>query len=122
MRGMVLDPGQPLEDRGDPGQRPEIGRKPMPQRPLAKSRIQLGQLLRIQRGLAPQTAGRLQPRLAARLPGMEPPMRRDRGHPQGPRDRRLGLPPRKPSRRLEATRFQRRDLASSGHASTWHRT
>lgn len=122
MCGMVPDSGQPREHRGDPRQRPEIGRKPMCQRPMAQGRIELGQLLPIQRGLAPQATGRLQPRLPARLPGMEPSMRRDRGHPQRAGHRRLGLAAGKPTRRLEATRFQRRDFASSGHASTWHRT
>jgi hypothetical protein len=119
---MVPDPGQPLEDRGDPWQRPKIGRKPMGQRPRAEGRIELGQLRRVQRRRAPQAAGRLQSRLALGLPRLEPSMRRHRGDAKGPSDCSLGLAAGKPPRRLEAARFQRRDLASSGHASTWHRT
>jgi hypothetical protein len=43
---MVPDPGQPLEHRGDPWERPEIGRKPMGQRAMAQGCIELGQLPR----------------------------------------------------------------------------
>jgi len=119
---MVPDPGQPLEHRGNPRERPEIGRKPMGQRAMAQGRIELGQLSHVERRLASQPTGRLEPGLAAGLPRLEPPMGRDRGYAECPRDRRLGLAPRKPPRRPEAARFQRCHLASSGHASTWHRT
>ena len=119
---MVSDPGQPLEDRGHPRQRPEIGGNPLGQGPLAESRIELGQLLCVQAWLAPQAAGGLQSGLALGVPRLEPSMRRDRGHPESSGDRGLGLAAGKPPRRLEAARFQRRDLASSGHGSRWHPT
>jgi len=99
---MVSDPGQPLEDRGNPRQRPEIGGKPLGQGPLAESRIELGQLLCGQPWLAPQAAGGLESCLALGVPRLEPPMRRNRCHPEGSGDRGLGLATGKPPRRLEA--------------------
>ncbi len=122
MTGVKAEPGPTLDHLGDLRQGPQIGRKPVGRGPAPKRQIDPRQPLVIQARLAAQPAGRLQARPTLPRPGPMPPTGRHGRHVQGARDGRLGLAPSKPARRLEPARFQRRDVGSSGHAPTWHRS
>jgi hypothetical protein len=122
MAGVKPLTGLALDHLGDPRQGPQVGPKPMGQRAAAERQIDPRQLSVIQTWLAAQAAGRLQPRAALPRPGLIPPTRRHGRHIQDASDRRLGLAPSKPARRLEPACFQPPHLAFSGHAPTWHRS
>jgi hypothetical protein len=122
MAGVKPEPGLARDDLGNPRQGPQVGRKPVGDRAAAERQIDPGQLPVIQPGLAAQAAGRLQARATLLCPGPIPPTRRHGRHVQRPRDRRLGLAPRKPARCLEAACFQPAHVAFPGHAPTWHRS
>jgi hypothetical protein len=114
--------GLALDHLGDPWQGPQVGRKPVGRGSAPECQIDPRPLPVIQTRLAAQAASRLQAGAALPRPGLIPPTRRHGCHIQGPSDRRLGLAPSKPARRLEPAGFQPPHLALSGHAPTWHRS
>ncbi len=122
MTRMEPETGLALDDLGDPRHGPQVGCKPVGHRAATERQIDPRQLPVIQTRLAAQAAGRLQARAALPRPGPIPPTRGHGRHPQSLSDRRLGLAPSKPARRLEPACFQPPHVAFPGHAPTWHRS
>lgn len=123
---MIVDPGQPGDDRRDARQRPEVGGEAVPSRPLKQRRLHPAQLAPVESWLPAQPTHRFQCLPASAAPPVIPLVRGLPTDPQRPHDGRLPGAPRKQPRGLEAARFQRGHIPASplcvGHASAWHRT
>lgn len=118
MSRVIANPRQPLDHRGDPRQRPELGGKAMGARTLSQRGVDTRQLPMVQPRLAPGPAGTLQRRSTFRFPGVIPPMRRHAAHAEGPGDGRLRLASGEQPRGLEPSRLQRSKIpTSSGHGT-----
>jgi len=122
MPRVIANPCHTFDDRRHPGQGPEVGAEPMHPSAPAQGGVHPGQLPPIQPRLAPQAPDRLQASPAVPAPGVIPAMRRLSTDAQRVHRRRLRLPAREHARRLEAARFQHRNVPFLGHASAWHRT
>jgi hypothetical protein len=123
---MIVDPGQPGDDRRDARQRPELGGEAVPSRPLEQGCFHPVQLSPIEPRLPAQPAHRFQSLPTPATPPVIPLMRGLPTHPQRVHDGRLPGTPGKQPGGLEAARFQRGHIPVSlsclGHASAWHRS
>ena len=119
MPGVMAHSRQPLDDCRHAGQGPEIRAEAVHARSRAQRLLDRRQLLRLEPGLAPGAARRLESGAPMGVPGVIPVMRGHRRDPQGPRHRSLRRAPREQSCGLEPTRFQRGKIPASrsGHAS-----
>jgi hypothetical protein len=117
---------EPFDERGDTGQRPQIGRKPMHRRPLPQRPLHARKRRLVQTRLASRSPGCLQPAAPLLLPGMESSMGRGDADPEPSRHLVLRHLPGEQPRGVHPPRFQRREVPSSSpcgsHASTWHRS
>ncbi len=126
MPPVVVHPRQALDDGRHSRQAPQVRGKSVRPRAPTQGGVDPRQLPAIEARLAAQSARCLQALPAALAPGVVPTMRRLPTDPQRSDDHRLRLAAGKQSRRLEAARFQGRNIPSpprvSSHALAWHRT
>lgn len=118
MSRVVVHARQPLDDGGDPGERPQLGGKAMHAGALPQRGVDARQLPAIEPRFASRPSGAFQRRAALRPPCVIPTMRRHPAHAEGTRYRRLGLAPGEQPRGLEPPRFQRSKIPTS----SWHVT
>src|SRR5262249_7943564 len=82
MTGVIGHPRHRLDHRRDPGERPQLGGKPVGRRTLQQCLLHPGQLVGVQTGQPPGPTRRPQRHLAARRPPPIPLRRRLNRHPQ----------------------------------------
>jgi len=123
---MILDSGQPGDERRDARQRPQLGGEAVRPRAPKQGPLDAAQLPPIEPGLAAQPARRFQPLAPPAPPAVIPLMRRLSPDSQSPHHGGLPNSPRKQPCGLEAAGFQRGHIPVSpwclAHPSAWHGT
>ncbi len=126
MPWVVVHPRQALDDGRHSRQAPQVRGESERPRAAPQGGVDPRPLPAIEARLATQSSRCLQALPAALAPSVVPAVRRLPTDSQRPDDHRLRLTAGKQPRRLEAARFQRRNIPSppcvSSHASAWHRT
>ena len=113
MARVILHAGHAFDHQGDARQGPEPGTEALRAGALAQGRLDVGQLLWSQSGLAPRAAGGAQRLAAARAPRPIPSHHALATDSQPPRDRALGLATcREQPRGLLPTNFQSVEIPS----------
>lgn len=107
MPGMMPNAGDALDQRRDPGQRPQIGAEALGPRARPQRTLDQRQLLALEPRLAPGPARGFEPGPPIRLPRLMPMIHRCRRHAQDPRHRRLRLATREQLCGAEPSSFQR---------------